>query len=335
MSRAGSSLVLLALSACVTTTLDQPPHSAEPVELQTVVVPFAGGSGGGDPIDQYYASVLTQMQQALSERDLQRLGGLLVGTKARQGAPEWASARIERFETARLGLAFEDHAATHSRIEVAEEGHTIGEGIDFVFQLDVPPDHDVVLEDTRRSGLRFLATLSVVDYDPYGGNTTRIASRTLRLTKPLTRHMQHPSEATFNAAADSTVAVVRELVATVELLPGTVQIDNQLAPIQRMRLAERREVLYPAGFEVIREQPLKTLRNAMALGDPKHFPHQYLAARFMPPSDRAQAVELFIQTVRLGNQVQARVAMAGLAFLTGEDIPVGDRDAWLAWWQRR
>jgi hypothetical protein len=49
----------------------------------------------------------------------------------------------------------------------------------------------------------------------------------------------------------------------------------------------------------------------------------------MPASDRDKAIELFIQNVRLGNQAQARVAMAGLAIMTGEGIPVGDRPSGL------
>lgn len=338
MSRAASSpavIVLLAVSACVTTPLEEPPPEAQTVDLQAVVIPFAeGSSGDSTPADQYYSSILNQMQEALAERDLVRLSSLLAG-KTRSNAPEWARVRIERFKTAELGLQFEAHAAKHSRIDVVQLGRTIGQPVDFIFQLDTPPNHDVMLEDTRRSGLRFQATLSVGDYDAYGGRTRRTASRTLRLVKPLTRHMEHPSEATFRAPADPTSAVMRELIVVVELLPGTVQIDNQLAPIQRMKLAERREVLYPTGYEVIRDQPMKTLRGAIALGDPKHFPHQFLAAHFMPEEKRDQAIELLIQNVRLGNRAQARVAMAGLAVLTGEDIPVGDRDAWLSWWQGR
>ena len=321
MIRAGaSSLAALALSACVTTTLDEPPIEARAIPLQTaVVIPFDGASGNSGPVDQYYSSILQQMQEALGGRDLNQLNGLLAGHD-RDNAPSWARERIARFQTAALGLEFEAHAAEHSRIEVVYPGRILGEAVDFVFELDTPSNHDVLLEDTRRSGLRFLATLSVVDHDAYGGRTTRTASRTLRLRKPLTRHMQHPSEATFKAAADPTSAVLRELNVVVELLPGTVQIDDELAPIQRMKLAETTEIFYPTGTDVIREKPMATLRGALALGDPKHFPHQYLSAHFMPEEQRDEAIEMFVENVRLGNAAQARVAMACLVVLTGEEI---------------
>ena len=45
--------------------------------------------------------------------------------------------------------------------------------------------------------------------------------------------------------------------------------------------------------------------------------------------------QLLIDQVRYGRSDQAQVAMAALRASTGAEIPVGDRDGWLAWWQQR
>ena len=44
---------------------------------------------------------------------------------------------------------------------------------------------------------------------------------------------------------------------------------------------------------------------------------------------------LLIEQIRFGRQDQALVAMAALQVIAGETLPIGDRQAWLAWWQAR
>jgi hypothetical protein len=105
--------------------------------------------------------------------------------------------------------------------------------------------------------------------------------------------------------------------------------------VRRIPVAEHATTVYPRGIGPIREQPLRTLRNAVELGDPDHFPHQYLAARFMPSADREAALGLLMPVIRLGNDEQARVAMACARSLSGVDLPVVERAAWLEWWRSR
>lgn len=334
--RRSCALLLLGLGGCVTTTTDEPPMAAPLLEQTTLVIPAGQESGprGDGPIDQYYSSIFLQMQEALTERDLPRLTRLVVGHD-RKKAPPWVVERMDRFFTALLGLEFEAHASRSSQLEVKDGIGPMGAPVQYSFRLDTPSNREIVLVDDRVEGLSFLATLLVVDHDVYGGRTTHRSSRILRLKKPETRHAPRTNEASFGTSFDANHAVVRELHATVELLPGTVQVDGRDAPIQRLELVRSDGVMYPAGVEAIRDKPLVTLRNAISLGDRAHYPHQYLAARFMPSSSTDEALGLLIERVRLGNAGQARVAMACLAVITGEDLPVGDRETWLAWWQRR
>ena len=337
LGHCSSALAFLMLAGCVTSTSQEEfPLGAPLPEQVALVIPTGGDSAIGEvsPVRQYYLSIFEQMQEALGDRDLPRLRGLLRAHDGKQ-APSWAVEGIDRFFTASLGLEFEAHAAAHSGIEVSGDVGPIGAPVRYEFRLDLPPDRDVVLDHPEIEGLNFLATLEVKDHDAYGGLTSHRASRILQLLARETRHAPLRTEALFAATFDEANAVVRELRATVELLPGTVLIDGRAAPVQRAELVESELFLYPDGVTAIQDDPLRTLRNAIALGDVEHHPHQYLAARFMPESDRAEAMEMLIERVRLGDPGQARVAMAALAVMTSVDLPVGDRDGWLAWWKGR
>ena len=67
----------LALCACVTSVIENVPLQVLAVDLTPVVVPFEGAQDGEvGPVDHYYASVVAQMQEALTDRDLSQLRSL-------------------------------------------------------------------------------------------------------------------------------------------------------------------------------------------------------------------------------------------------------------------
>jgi hypothetical protein len=104
--------------------------------------------------------------------------------------------------------------------------------------------------------------------------------------------------------------------------------------VRRTPLATASATQWPRGHQAIRERPLATLRAALRLGDPAHFPHVWLAAAFAPADARPQVEQLLIDQVRLGRPDQALVAMVALRDLGVADLPL-ERDRWLAWWQGR
>ena len=105
--------------------------------------------------------------------------------------------------------------------------------------------------------------------------------------------------------------------------------------MQRTDIASAGLTQWPAGYEAIAKAPLVTLREALRRGDPAHFAHVFVAASFAGADERDAATALLIEQVRFGRQDQALVAMAALQVLTGAQLPSGDREAWLAWWQAR
>jgi hypothetical protein len=128
--------------------------------------------------------------------------------------------------------------------------------------------------------------------------------------------------------------VRRELTVRVDLLPGYVATAGVRAPVRRTPLAATKTTQWPGGHRAIRERPLETLRAALRLGDPAHFPHVWLAAVFAPAEARPQVEQLLIDQVRLGRADQAQVAMVALRDLGVADLPP-ERERWLAWWQSR
>ncbi|MFY9341403.1 MAG: hypothetical protein WAT39_02860, partial [Planctomycetota bacterium] len=68
---------------------------------------------------------------------------------------------------------------------------------------------------------------------------------------------------------------------------------------------------------------------------PANYARAWLAAQATRGADTEAAAALLIEQVRLGRADEAQVAMAALRTITGIDFVVGDRDAWLAWWQSR
>jgi hypothetical protein len=75
----------------------------------------------------------------------------------------------------------------------------------------------------------------------------------------------------------------------------------------------------------------------MERGDREQFLRVRVAAEFAGKKDLPTVERLLMDWVRLGTPEQARVAMAALQDLekSGSSPKVGDRDAWLSWWESR
>jgi hypothetical protein len=316
-----------AAAACVTQEIEPEAAAERSVDARTVVVPFAGRAASSAPVSAYYSDILAQMQDALQHRDLERLREL-VASHDRPEAPQWVRDHIDGFAAAALGLEFELHAARHTRIELPAPTLPIGAPVQVALAVSAPPGRSVRAASTP---VKFLMSVRVVDSDAYGGRSERSSSTIVEAEAA----QDAPWRIPFGMDLPAGRAVVREVDIRAELLPGVISIDGTDAPVRRIAVGQAVETYYPEGVEPIRAQPLRTLERAVALGDEAHFAHEYLAARFIPEADRAAAIEILIRQVRLGTPAQVRAATAALRLLTSEEIVLGDRDAWLAWWQKQ
>jgi hypothetical protein len=338
--RLGSSVAVwlwIGLSAGGCVTVDVAPDPVEALPLATVTVPFEGGGDGARAaVDAWYASIVRQMQDALLARDPAVFEDLLE-RHSRADAPAWARRKMQRFVALAAGLRFELHAAAAGVIESSDGTVVLGEPMPFEFRLRAEGHPDIELPDSKHAagGARFLVSFQVQDFDCYGNRTERAASQLIELQRSVSFRDGAALELPFVVAALAPEGAMRRVGLMVELLPGNLLLAGEPIPNGRVPVARHGLDVYPRNVSLVRDHPFTNLRNALLLGDPAHFDHVYLAARFMPEEHREAAIRLLVRSVRLGSAVQGRVAMASLAVLTGASPAVGDRDGWLRWWQDR
>ncbi len=127
-------------------------------------------------------------------------------------------------------------------------------------------------------------------------------------------------------------ALRRDVQVRVDLMPGYVRGDDGRAPVPRTTVATATATQWPVGYGAIARAPLQELRTALRAFGPATFARAYLAAAAVAGRDREVAIELLVEQVRFGRADQALVAMAALRAANAADLPIGDREAWLAWW---
>lgn len=347
-------LPVLVLSSCVTTYEDAPLVSTK-VDMAELAVPQTIALGAA-PVDdnqrallQLYDGVLMRLEQAVEERDLPGVLSLL-DSYERSNLPPTLRDRLVGYRAIARGLAFQRHAATAAALQLVQAPAPAAPAAP-AMPLDVPPPLGEPLRfefslpassDPARLGGRkhpdpvgFAVAIVVDDLFVDGG----------------TRSHKHQDLVWIDDSVDlvgSTVlrlpigldlpggdSVQRTVHVRIDLLPGYLQFGDCRAPIQRTSIAATSLTQWPRGYEAIQKAPLATLREAIRLGDSAHFSHVFLGASFARGADREAALALLVDQVRFGTQPQAVVAMATLRSLTGMTLSVGDRDAWLAWWQMR
>jgi hypothetical protein len=308
-------------------------------EAMPVVVPFGGSQGPTTSDDnslvEFYRGLLERMGTAYRERDLGELRKLLAGYR-RDDTPEWARTRMDGFVALAEGLAFELHCRDHGSLVVVDPKTPLGERLQLRVHLDAPAGPGWTLGSERdQHPVSFGVWLWTDDEFADGGTSQRDRNTCVRLSEPLVLRAGAPLDLPLSLDLDFGAAVRRRIRIVVALLPGYVTAGDLQATVRRTQFGRIDLVQYPSGYEPIRDHPLDTLKKAMARGNPEHFPHVWLAAHFAKEADRDVMLELLIGWVRLGNPGQQRVAMAALKAVTGASYAVGDRDAWLAWWQGR
>ena len=338
----------LLLSSCVTTYDDEDPvANAVPMVVATTVAP-----DGADPaLAEFYGSVMAQLQEAHQGRDFARMR-LLVDTYLVDYAPEWAVPRLVGFRDLSYGLQFESHAASNATLvqaassapEATESAPTdtplaadsIGAPLEFELRIASPPDGPWRLGgEAEADPIAFRVTL-VIQERFLDGSTRRIEDAEVVRLGATVELGTEPLVLPVRIDLGPSLCARRDVDITAELMPGYVQNGDARAPVRFTRLCQSKATQWPKGHESVRKAPLAALRKAMEPGERDRFLQARLAAEFAPPADRPAVADLLMQWVRLGTPQQALVAMATLASIDpSAKAPLGDRDAWLLWWESR
>jgi hypothetical protein len=351
------SSVLLGLLGCSAT---------EGLTVQPVVIRSGPGSLGGnrDAIARYYQTIFATMRDALRGGTRDSLAELryLVQLHKKDEMVPFAREQIERFELLADGLEFELGLGELCEISLRTEKPATTTKQEFRFRMSGSPEHAIVLGGGDEDGVAFRVFVKMRDFAATGQFVETGHNLTLKVPDEHDLAGGKRLEIPFEVPGATPATTIREMLITVEMLPGVVRVDGRRLPVSQMarkrlsrsevdrlpeaerlargpsgyaRCATYKALLYPEGYESIEKKPLVTLLEAIRRGDAKLFRHVFLATHFMPEKDREMATSRLIIWVRSGTGEQARVAMGCLRIMLRVDRSVTDRDAWLLWWNSR
>lgn len=348
--RGVSFAALLVTAGCVTTYEPVPllGSSAVPaIPIETLVVPIAAGPRSESAVEVFYGRILEQMQEASRHRppDLVLLEELLA-RHDRAGLPPRVEASMAAFRGIAAGLRAAErmHGAAKvvwlgsaGAVDAGQPASIPPIGAPLQVELRIP----AIAPATRLGGrdeadpARFVVGLQVED-SYVDGAVHRWSNQEL---VDLPRSVELVADAVLavpvGVAAPGGESLRRRVFVTFELLPGFVHQDGAKVPVRRTLLAAAELTQLPRGAELVAQAPLQHLRMALAEFAPALFPRAFVAALLVRDAEREAAIDLLVDSVRLGRAEQALVAMVCLREIVGDGPPVGDRDGWLAWWQGR
>jgi hypothetical protein len=329
----------LLAAACVTTYEDAPLTEPAAADFAVpVTIPFGDVAADERPLLQLYEGVFERLKIAIHDRDLAEVETLLASFE-RDGLPAGVRGRLAGYRCVALGMRFQQHAAAQAslRLQGTPDGVVPPLGAPLRFRLDLPPAPEPATLGGRDGDdpIGFHVAVSIADLFLDGSSRTHSAQDFVSLPADFVLADGAPLELPIGLDLPEGDPVRREVHVRVDLMPGYVQTRGARVPVHRTTLAAAAVTQWPAGHEAVQRAPLATLREAMRLGDAAHFRHVFLAATFTEGEDRETAIDLLIGQVRLGRLDQALVAMVALRAVTGAEVPIGDREAWLAWSQSR
>jgi len=345
-------LLLTLLVGCVTTDspgLLAPGEDPEPIVAEPVVIPLGEVEEAANDslLLEFYSSVLRRLHDAADDGDVALLDSL-VKAYDKPATPDSVRQHLDGFRAMARGIRFRQHVAKAATLELRPPAADLAAGkqtppaervappLSERLQLDlrIPAMAEPVLLGGLDHQDPFTFSVSVTVEDEYYDGRTRSSHTDGVVQLPQSFWLADGNELVLpvhvGAATDD---AVRRSVAVRVDMRGHVQMDEIRSPVKSTTIGAGSFLQFPSGHEVLAKQPLAALKVALADFQVKNFGSAYLAALLLRPEDRLPAAELLIDQIRFGRVDQAQVAMAALKRVSGVSMAIGDRDAWLAWWQ--
>lgn len=345
--------VVFATGGCVTTytPVDLTDPESELIVQAPVAIPI-GDFGEGKKnrlLLEFYSGILRRLHEAAEDGDVALLDSL-VAAYDKQSTPEGVKQHLKSFRAIGRGILFRQHVQKLATFELRQSVRDKAVGKDTApedriepplgqqLQLDlrIPAMAQPVLLGGQGHNDPFTFAVSVTVEDEYSDGRTRSSKTDGVVLLPQSFTLADGNELTLPVNIDEATdeAVRRRVFVRVDMR-GHVEIDEIRAPVKSATIGAGSFVQLPEGHEVIKQQPMAALKLALADFQKKNFASAYLAALLMPQAERVAAAGLLMDQVRYGRADQALIAMASLKRLSGLSLAVGDRDAWLAWWQTK
>jgi hypothetical protein len=331
--------------SCVTTYEEAPPAAARsaPPAAVPVAIPFGNEGVNADQglLFAFYGGVFERMQAAVADRDPAQLEAL-VGAYERPDLPDRLRDALAAYRAMALGLRFQQHAAATATMTLVPAAGGAPDvvppiGTPLTFRLEVPPSGVPVRLGGRGDDEPTCFAVAVTIDDTFVDGSTRSSHTQDFVWLPEAVLLDGGAGLQIPVEVDVTAgeAVQRVVHVRADLMPGYVSVGGKRAPVHRAVIGACTVTQWPAGHEVVAKNALAALRAAVRSGDSRLSAQVYLGAAFVRGEERDEAMRLLIEQVRFGRPDQALVAMSALRALTGDNLPLGDRQAWLAWWQAR
>lgn len=344
--RASACTAAFVLAGCVTTyeasdLVDQPSKKSL-VLPPSVTIPFGSdGSASDSEFTRFYQRVFERMQEAASERDVDGLD-LLLGSYDREDLPGPIRERVAGFRAIAGGLRFLQAAARSAKLvqlPTLVEGKAVPAvmGAPVRYELLLPALGEPYQLGGRDSDEPFSLSIAYVVTDTFVDGGTQSQKQRWLEYLPATVQLQGPAVLRIPIEIDvpAANAVQRVVRVRVDSVPCSVRSAAGVLPVSQGTIVRSELAQWPVGYEAVRKEPLQQLKVALQAFEPRNFARAYLAATFAPPEARVEVMGLLMEQVRLAQSDQAQVAMAAMKAIAEVDIAIGDRDAWLAWWQAR
>ena len=343
--RFGAAAALLLAPACVTTYEDAPllgDDLERPAYAVAQTIPF--GETPTTPeekiLQELYSGVFARLQAAAADGNVAEVEALLAAYE-RGALPTWVQARFAGYRSLALGLRFVRHARERGEMALqkapdgTERVPLLGEPVEFQFVL--PPASEPVVLGGRMDDDPCGFAVALTVEDAFVDGSSRRYSNQDFVWLPQQHRLAGSQPLTLPVRIDlpAVGAVHRTVHVRIDLMPGYVGVAGVRAAVARSTLAATSLEQWPEERAEVVATPLESLRQNLQLGGVAGGRRAYLAALAARGDDREQAFGMLIEEVRCGRGDQSLVAMAALRAMTGNNILVGDRDGWLAWWQAR
>jgi len=269
-----------------------------------------------DPlVASWWTSFFRQCQEAVRGKDPDHLASLLKSVEGKN-PPSWAADSLARFQALLRGMKLVKEGKVRARFALGHRDFKEGDLVFFGLRLENHEDGPLALPAPGTKGI-LQARLRVLDYGVFGEMWESKRPLNLPLDKPVALG---PGEAKFEGfqpfhASLPRGAVMRVVLFQGNLLLGSILVKGELLPLKSLPAQPTELRVFPKGFEPIARKPFLTLKRALELGDPRHFPHIFLSAVFMPPALKGKARTLLQGAARkhqegdLGRVVRAALKM--------------------------
>ncbi len=270
-----------------------------------------------DPlVASWWTSFFRQCQDAVRGKDPDHLESLLKSVEGRN-PPSWAADSLARFHALLRGMKLVKEGKVRARFALGHRDFKEGDLVFFGLRLENHEDGPLALPAPGTKGI-LQARLRVLDYGVFGERWESKRPLNLPLDKPIALG---PGEAKFEGfqpfhASLPRGAVMRAVLFEGNLLLGSILVKGELLPLKSLPAQPTEMRVFPKGYEPIARKPFLTLKRALELGDPRHFPHIFLSAVFMPPALEEKARALLQDAARKHQDRDlGRVAEAALKML--------------------